>query len=100
MATLKENIAIPNLSACFEEAGRIHPSFGLHLERVVPQKGLEVCGKMLPAGTIVCMNAWVVHQDPDVFGPDSDSWRPERCPRATKRVSRRWMPRKCSVRAT
>lgn len=50
VATWKESIALPYLNACFKEAGRIHPPFGLHLERVVPQGGLEVCGQMLPAG--------------------------------------------------
>ncbi|OTA92375.1 hypothetical protein M434DRAFT_325550 [Hypoxylon sp. CO27-5] len=78
IATWKESIALPYLNACFKEAGRIHPPFGLHLERVVPAGGLEVCGKTLPAGTIVGMNAWVVHRDPDMFGPDADTWRPER----------------------
>ncbi|KAI0149828.1 cytochrome P450 [Hypoxylon sp. NC0597] len=78
IATWKESIALPYLSACFKEAGRIHPPFGLHLERVVPAGGLEVCGQTLPAGTIVGMNAWVVHRDPDMFGPDADAWRPER----------------------
>lgn len=77
-ATWKESIALPYLNACFKEAGRIHPPFGLHLERVVPSGGLDVCGKTLPAGTIVGMNAWVVHRDPDMFGPDADAWRPER----------------------
>lgn len=77
-ATWKESIALPYLNACFKEAGRIHPPFGLHLERVVPAGGLEVCGKMLPAGTIVGMNAWVVHRDPEIFGSDADAWRPER----------------------
>lgn len=76
--TWKESQALPYLSACFKEAGRIHPPFGLHLERVVPKGGLEVCGTPLPAGTIVGMNAWVVHRDPNVFGPDADAWRPER----------------------
>ncbi|KAI1772662.1 cytochrome P450 [Hypoxylon cercidicola] len=78
VATWKESIALPYLNACFKEAGRIHPPFGLHLERIVPPEGLEVCGKTLPAGTIVGMNAWVVHRDPEVFGPDPDAWRPER----------------------
>ncbi|TGJ84436.1 hypothetical protein E0Z10_g4321 [Xylaria hypoxylon] len=77
-ATWKESIALPYLNACFKEAGRIHPPFGLHLERVVPQGGMDVCGKSLPAGTIVGMNAWVIHRDPEVFGPDADAWRPER----------------------
>ncbi|XXH04088.1 hypothetical protein Hte_010499 [Hypoxylon texense] len=78
VATWKESIALPYLNACFKEAGRIHPPFGLHLERIVPPEGLEVCGQTLPAGTIVGMNAWVVHRDPEVFGPDADAWRPER----------------------
>lgn len=76
--TWKESQVLPYLSACFKEAGRVHPPFGLHLERVVPPGGLEVCGKTLPAGTIVGMNAWVVHRDPNIFGPDADAWRPER----------------------
>ncbi|KAI1174582.1 putative cytochrome P450 [Nemania sp. FL0916] len=78
ITTWKESSALPYLNACFKEAGRIHPPFGLHLERVVPPEGLEVCGTQLPAGTIVGMNAWVVHRDPEVFGSDADAWRPER----------------------
>lgn len=77
-ASWKQSIALPYLNACFKEAGRIHPPFGLHLERVVPPGGLDVCGQRLPPGTIVGMNAWVVHRDPDVFGLDADTWRPER----------------------
>lgn len=76
--TWKESQALPYLSACFKEAGRVHPPFGLHLERVVPAGGLEVCGTALPAGTIVGMNAWVVHRDQEIFGSDADTWRPER----------------------
>ncbi|GAW17174.1 hypothetical protein ANO14919_066260 [Xylariales sp. No.14919] len=76
--TWKESLSLPYLNACFKEAGRIHPPFGLHLERIVPPGGMDVCGKTLPAGTIVGMNAWVVHRDPEVFGPDADAWRPER----------------------
>lgn len=76
--TWKESQALPYLSACFKEAGRVHPPFGLHLERVVPAGGLEVCGTALPAGTIVGMNAWVVHRDEEIFGSDADTWRPER----------------------
>ncbi|KAH8785751.1 cytochrome P450 [Diaporthe sp. PMI_573] len=76
--TWKESQTLPYLSACFKEAGRVHPPFGLHLERVVPAGGLEVCGTSLPVGTIVGMNAWVVHRDPNIFGPDADAWRPER----------------------
>lgn len=74
----KESRQLPYLDACIKEAGRLHPPFGLNLERVVPLGGLEVCGQHLPAGTVVGMNGWVVHRDRDVFGQDASSWRPER----------------------
>lgn len=74
----KESRQLPYLDACIKEAGRLHPPFGLNLERVVPPSGLEVCGQHLPGGTVVGMNGWVVHRDRDVFGQDASSWRPER----------------------
>lgn len=74
----KESRQLPYLDACIKEAGRLHPPFGLNLERVVPPGGLEVCGQHLPGGTVVGMNGWVVHRDRDVFGQDASSWRPER----------------------
>ncbi|KAI0439978.1 putative cytochrome P450 [Xylaria telfairii] len=89
IVTWKESCALPYLGACFKEAGRIHPPFGLHLERVVPPEGLKISGAFLPAGTIVGMNAWVVHRDPEVFGPDADLWRPERWLDADKEHIRR-----------
>ena len=70
------------------EAGRIHPPFGLHLERVAPPEGLNLCGQDIPGGTIVGMNAWVVHRDRDIFGEDAACWRPERwldCNETTRR---------------
>ena len=66
------------MDACVKEAGRLHPAVGLPLERVVPAKGAEICGKRFPPGTIVGINAWVVHRDKDAFGDDAAVWRPER----------------------
>lgn len=74
----KESRQLPYLDACIKEAGRLHPPFGLNLERVVPAGGLEICGQHIPSGTVVGMNAWAVHRDRDVFGQDASSWRPER----------------------
>ncbi|PVH96859.1 cytochrome P450 [Periconia macrospinosa] len=85
--TWKQSQTLPYLEACFKEAGRIHPPFGLHLERVVPDGGIELSGEKLPQGTIVGMNAWVVHRDRDVFGDDADIFRPERwldCDQSTR----------------
>ncbi|KAH7322542.1 cytochrome P450 [Stachybotrys elegans] len=78
IVTWKESRRLPYLEACIQEAGRIHPPFGLNLERVVPAGGIEISGEHIPEGTIVGMNAWVVHRDRQVFGADADKWRPER----------------------
>ncbi|KAL4862663.1 hypothetical protein BDV12DRAFT_207062 [Aspergillus spectabilis] len=76
--TYKESSSLPYLDACIKESGRIHPSIGLPLERVVPPAGLEIDGHYLPGGTVVGINAWTCQYDKDVFGPDADEWRPER----------------------
>lgn len=78
IVTWKEARKLPYLEACVHETGRIHPPFGLNLERVVPAGGLELCGQHIPEGTIVGMNGWVVHRDREVFGEDAEDWRPER----------------------
>jgi cytochrome P450 len=78
IVTWKQSRQLAYLDACIKEAGRIHPPFGLPLERIVPEGGVEVCGEFLPEGTIVGMNAWVVHRDEETFGPDADSWQPDR----------------------
>jgi cytochrome P450 len=70
---------LPYLDAVVKEATRMHPSFGLPYERVVPgPEPAVVCGKVLPPGTIVGMSAWVVGRDRDLYGQDADEWRPER----------------------
>ncbi|RYP31585.1 hypothetical protein DL767_005694 [Monosporascus sp. MG133] len=78
MASWKHARELPYLDAVIKEAGRLHPSFGLPYERVVPPGGATICGKHLPAGTVVGMSPYVVHHDPEVFGEDCDQWKPER----------------------
>ncbi|KAJ9648121.1 hypothetical protein H2199_001898 [Coniosporium tulheliwenetii] len=69
---------LPYLDACIKEAGRIHPPFGMPLERVVPPEGATICGEFIKGGTIVGMNGWVVHRSAEFFGPDADVWNPDR----------------------
>ena len=76
--TWKESRSLPYLDAVIKEAGRLHPPFGLPLERVVPAEGATICGQYFKGGTVVGMSAWVVHRDKDVFGKDAAEWRPER----------------------
>ena len=76
--TWQESQTLKYLDAVVLEAQRIHPPVGMHLERVVPSEGANICGKYLPGGSVVGINAWVVHHDKEVFGEDVDEWRPER----------------------
>lgn len=78
VATWKEARQLPFLDACIKEAGRLHPATGLALERVVPAGGAEICGQRFAGGTVVGMNAWVVHRDRGVFGEDAEEWNPDR----------------------
>jgi cytochrome P450 len=62
-----------------EEAMRMHQAVGLPLERIVPAPGLTLPdGRFLAPGTIVGMNAWVVHRDKTVFGQHAESFNPAR----------------------
>jgi cytochrome P450 len=56
---------------------RIHLSMCLLLERHVPAEGATICGEHIPAGTIVGINAWVLHYDEKVF-PEPEKFTPER----------------------
>ncbi|KAI1859053.1 hypothetical protein JX265_010530 [Neoarthrinium moseri] len=71
--------ALPYLDATIKEGLRIHPPIGVLLERIVPRSGLKLRdGRVIPAGTIVGMNAWVLIRNKEIFGDDDDVFRPER----------------------
>lgn len=68
---------LPYMQAVLKEGLRIHPSVGLLLERHVPAEGAVICGRHIPGGTIVGINAWVTQHDPEVF-PNPERFEPER----------------------
>ena len=69
---------LPYLHACVQEAFRMHPANSFNAERIVPPSGATICGNLIPGGTVVGVNAWVVQRDRGVFGADADEFRPER----------------------
>ena len=69
---------LPYLHACVQEAFRMHPANSFNAERIVPPSGATICGNLVPGGTVVGVNAWVVQRDRGVFGADADEFRPER----------------------
>ncbi|RVX69338.1 hypothetical protein B0A52_06933 [Exophiala mesophila] len=76
--TYEESLRLPYLQAVMKEALRIHPGVAFPLERYVPPEGAVICGKAVPGGTNVSVNAAVIHMDKNIFGPDADQFRPER----------------------
>ncbi|KIV90856.1 hypothetical protein PV10_05462 [Exophiala mesophila] len=56
----------------------MHPAAGLPLTRVVPNEGAVVNGVVFPAGTVLGVNSWVAHANPNIFGQDAEQFRPAR----------------------
>ncbi|KAH8684385.1 pisatin demethylase [Tricladium varicosporioides] len=73
-----ESQGLEYLDAVVKESFRIHPAPGLHLERVVPEQGVEISGEFIQGGTIVGASAWVLHRTKEIFGNDVETFRPER----------------------
>ncbi len=69
---------LPYLRACIQETLRMHPSLALSFPRNVPQGGSSICGTYFPAGVRVGVSPSVMQRDELVFGPDANSFKPER----------------------
>jgi len=76
--TFAEAQELKYFQAVVKEALRMHPAVGLLLERVVPRGGTEVGGVWLAGGTVVGINPWVAARDQEVYGEDSETFKPER----------------------
>lgn len=86
--TFAEAQQLPYLGAVIREALRMHPAVGLLLERVVPSTGFTIPASAtgpqinkdihLPPGTVIGTNPWCLARDTSIYGPDADSFRPER----------------------
>ena len=96
----KAALNLPYLGAVIEEATRMHPAVGLPLERIVPAQGLTLPdGRFIAPGTIVGLNAWVVHQDKIVFGQDAESFNPERWLQRSNESAADFQSRRSRMRA-
>jgi len=73
-----EGLTMKYYQACIKEVLRYHPATAQILPRIVPDEGVELCGKFIPGGTIIGCNAWTVHRDKKLYGPDADVFSPER----------------------
>ncbi|KAI9661138.1 MAG: hypothetical protein M1821_009465 [Bathelium mastoideum] len=70
---------LPWLDACISESLRLSPSISTSFPRAVPAGGDEVIpGQVIPGGTSVGVNNWVMGRDKAFYGPDAEMYRPER----------------------
>lgn len=77
-ATFQEAQKLPYLQAVISESLRVHPAVGAPVTRIVGTQGLQIAGQYFPPGTEVGVNAWVIHNNKSIFGPDAHVFRPER----------------------
>ena len=66
---------LPYLNACINEALRLHSTSSMGLPRLVPEGGLEVCGRWYPEGTVLSVPTYTIHRDAGVWGADFEEYR-------------------------
>lgn len=69
---------LPYYGACIKEAMRLTPAAPNIFPRVVSKGGLNLYGKIVPEGFEVTSNPWISQRSKEVYGEDSESFRPER----------------------
>ena len=70
--------AMPYLQAVIKEGLRIHPPVASLMSKEVPKGGDTFKGHYLPEGTSIGYCAWGIFRKKDIWGEDSDQFRPER----------------------
>lgn len=69
---------LPYLNAVIEEGLRLFATNAFGLPRVSGRGGFELDGWTVPEGVEVSAPAYTIQRDPRIWGPDADSYRPER----------------------
>ncbi|KAJ5096607.1 Cytochrome P450 [Penicillium angulare] len=76
--SLAELSKLPYLEAVIKEGLRYAVLLQMHMERVVPKEGMEICGYSVPGGITVGCISKVIHMNKEVYGEDAERFRPER----------------------
>jgi cytochrome P450 len=78
VVTDNEARELPYLQAVVKEGFRIFPPGTGLMAKQVPPGGDKINGAFVPAGTKIGVNMWALLRRKDVFGVDSEVFRPER----------------------
>lgn len=82
---------LPYLRCVISETLRLYSAAPSGLPRVVPQGGADLVGHWLPAGTVVCTQAYSMHRDRDIFA-SPEEFRPERWGEPSREMKDAYMP--------
>lgn len=75
----KDAHSVPYLEAVVRESLRILPGVSMPLERYVPQEGFRLPdGNLLPGGSKVGLNPYILARNKEIYGEDVEIFRPER----------------------
>ena len=89
---------LPYLDGVCREALRIHAPIPSYLERIAPNGGLTISGTHIPEGTVVGMQAYTNHRDPNVY-VDPLRFAPERWFDPTAEMKLNYLPFSSGPRA-
>ena len=79
LATFQEvSEHLPYYIAIIKESMRLTPSVPNLFPRLVSKGGMVLDGMVVPEGTEVSCNPWVLHREKKYYGEDAEVFRPER----------------------
>jgi len=84
---------LPYVDAVIKETMRIHSTSSLGLPRLIPPgPGLTINGHHFPQGTVLSVPAYTIHHSKEIWGPDADTFRPERWEKVTEKQKAAFIP--------
>ncbi|KAF1932283.1 benzoate para-hydroxylase [Didymella exigua CBS 183.55] len=76
-----------------KETMRIHSTSSLGLPRLIPPgPGLTMNGRHFPQGTVLSVPAYTIHHSKEIWGPDAETFRPERWEKVTEKQKAAFIP--------
>ncbi|EMC95242.1 hypothetical protein BAUCODRAFT_532612 [Baudoinia panamericana UAMH 10762] len=75
---LRHQWEMPVLHAALNESLRLYQDHSTSTKYVSPKGGVTIGDTHVPEGCTICLEPSAAHVNPDIFGADADTWRPDR----------------------
>lgn len=84
---------LPYVDSVIKETMRIHSTSSLGLPRQIPPgPGITLAGHHFPQGTVLSVPAYTIHHSTEIWGPDANTFRPERWEVITEKQKAAFIP--------